>query len=228
MNKRFYKVDRVINATELIILEDVGINWVSSAIKQKGQIVDNRCITISELLDLRSRVKGSTKFGVEIQKWDVNLLPLIKEKAVDFVQLFGMSSIPDELLEVKNEVQLIQGPLTVSDDDDPNWIIDTGLKKDLDLFLLDFLGDFQDSWNLLKKNENTEEFSRLDIINLSNDTPICLSTGFTKDNFTEILSDFKSIKGVSFRMESDFLRNDLHYFDLNRIIELMDSISEIV
>lgn len=232
--KPIIKVDRVCSVQEAITLQELGVDIISITPETNRYKWFDDCRQIStDVACQMQKIITKAKYCVEISLADINKnYSLIENNNFDTIE-FLTQEIPDLAIQRKikeKKIDIIYSSISVSYEDDPNWIFSPFQNVDGVFFQADLLSDVTDSWNFLKNQcpQYPDELIQVkDINQLSLDFPLIITLDFSVDNIRDILLTFPKIKGISLRLGENPIRNDLHYTDFPNLISILNVVNEI-
>ncbi len=227
---KIIKVDRVKSVNEAQTLENLGANLISVSLNRDPRFSDDRTVTIDTAVAIEKTLQSCKYVGEFIfnGEYSFNEFSKIVERVeFDFVQLVGAETLPIDLykdLETKG-IGVIYC-VEASHDDDPAWILSHFTDKEFNVsyFQVDLLPEYLNSWNFLK-NESPkypEELQIEDINQIGEEHPLLISLDYSASNALEILNSMSTIRGISIVLGESALREDVHYFQYSKALEVLD------
>ena len=231
--KPIIKIDRVSSVEEAVELQQLGANIITVSFDLDPKFRDTRKISKNLASFIR---KGliSAQLGCELSNFNEDTLLLVESCGFDFVQVPN-TKIPSldfrrKLTELN--IGLIYSGIEASYEDDPTWIL-SRFENESELgasyFQLDILADMDNSWSFLKEEcpKYPEELQIEDIKQIAYQYPLLITLDYSHKNIIEVISSFQNIKGISFTLGTMPTRDDFHWFDYAKVINILNQINTV-
>ncbi|MEA5471826.1 hypothetical protein [Spirulina sp. 06S082] len=232
---KLVKVDRVHSEQEVEILQNLGVNAITVTLSSDSRFNDMRSIDKNRISSIKKIIRENTLFIGELSFENCfNFLDFVIDVKFDYIQLY---SERNQTLPIKFCKQLkskgigfIYSSLEASYDTDPSWIlrdIPDQLESNTDFFQVDLLPDVNDSWQFLKEKcpDFPDELQLSDINDLASKYSLLVTTDFSEENIEEIVASLQNIKGISFVLGNNPIRNDIHYFNYSEVLKILQKLT---
>ena len=230
MNKIIRKVDRVSTVEEALQLQSLGVEMIGTVIDSDENFNDNRVIPDVTAFEISQRL-SSSKFVVELSVKDHfdETLERVEKLGVDYLQPLENRILPLDFQKTLSQkgIGIIYSNIEVSYDDDPSWILSPFLDEynvDLSYYQIELLGDIENSWHFLQKECPTysEELQISDINQIAKQHPLLITLDYSPENILDIINFMPQIKGVSMVLGSNPMKNNLHFLQYSKVLEILD------
>jgi hypothetical protein len=206
MTNRLIKVDRVRSVAEAVALERLGVSMIGVALAPDPRFADDRQVSVEQAAEIRAALTEAA------------FVALVDEPSftgADHLQAMAGQFPADARAKLRAKgVGVVQAGIEIAHDDDPGWVFSAYDGDPPELFQVDVLPEYRDSWRFLRDRspEYADEFQIADLDALTRERPMVLGFDFAPDNAGEIVAAFPAARGVFLTLGARPRRGDVRCF----------------